>query len=209
MTSSQYFPKAERNSLNMSKKEIKERMKNIEDQFFDIDHENKKALFRLEFDKVSDILNKNVLTKTPLFDAEFLRWIKGSFDAVPKKYKIDIDIRFNDMEGYKEEELQNIFLNNCLLEANIARRSLISKNKIALGLLISGVVFTIGMILLEVLWKGDDPIKIVTATIIEIAAWVTIWEALDVFLIENREKRRLKRNITKRFEEIRFRKIEK
>ena len=193
----------------MDEKKLKDQIKNVEDQFFDIDHQNKKALFRLEFDKVSDILNHNVITKKPLLDTEFLQWVRECFDSVPKKYKIDIDIRFNDMEGYKEEELQNIFLNNCLLEASKAKRSTMSKNLVAMGLFATGIIVTIGMIMIEIFWQSDDPIKVVIGTVVEVAAWVTIWEALDVFLIENREKRRLRRNFTKRFDEIRFRKIEK
>ena len=193
----------------MNEKKLRDQMKNVEDQFFDINHETKKALFRLEFDKVSDILNHNVITKKPLLDTEFLQWVRECFDSVPKKYKIDIDIRFNDMEGYKEEELQNIFLNNCLLEASKAKRSTMSKNLVAMGLFATGIIVTIGMIMIEIFWQSDDPIKVVIGTVVEVAAWVTIWEALDVFLIENREKRRLRRNFTRRFDEIRFRKIEK
>ena len=188
----------------MKEIKLKEALKNVEDQFFEIDHENKKAIYRLEFDKVSDILNQNSITKKPLLNSEFLEWIRGSFDSIPRKYKIDIDIRFNDLEGHTEEEIKDIFIYNCLLEANKAKRSMLHKNIIAVGLLATGVVFTIGMILMEILWKSDDPIKIVIGTIIEIAAWVTIWEALYVFLVENRENRRLKRNITRRFDEIKF-----
>ena len=186
------------------KKEIKERFKHIEDQFFELDHENKKALMTLVFDKPSDIFDKNVITKKPMLSDEFTDWIKCSFDYVPHRYKGNIEIIFDDMEGYTEEELKDIFMDNVLLEAKQAYRETLSKNKVAFGLLGSGIVLIGALLLIEAFWSSEDVLQNIVAIIVEIGAWVTVWEALDIFLIENKGKRDIRKNLTKRFESIKF-----
>ena len=185
-------------------KELIEKYKTIENQFFELDHENKKALIKLKYDRPSDIFASNALTKTPILDPEFFDFIKSSFELIPNKYKVDFDVKFADMEGYSEEQLSDIFKSNVLLEAKRSSRDTRSKNKIALSLLVIGIVFLIGLILLETLWGADTPIYKIITFIIEIGAWVTTWEALGIMIIRNKEKRTLKYNLLRRFNSITF-----
>lgn len=111
---------------------IKEKIENIENDFFELDHENKKALMKLEFEKPSDIFDKNAITKMPFLSDDFLEWVKSAFGYAPKRYKIDLVITFDNLENYSEEELRNIFFKNLILEGKKALEDNGSKNKIAL-----------------------------------------------------------------------------
>lgn len=82
---------------------------NVESEFYELDHEKRRVLMKLEYNKVSDLFDKNILTKTPMLNDEFSDWVKCSFEYAPRKYKIDLDISFNDMEGYSSEEMKDIF----------------------------------------------------------------------------------------------------
>ena len=65
---------------------------NIEEDFFNLDKENRLAHMKLEFVTPRDLFDTNSITKTPVFNDEFTEWLKASFEYAPKKYKIDLDI---------------------------------------------------------------------------------------------------------------------
>ena len=184
--------------------EIKEKFENIENEFFELDHENKKALMRLEFEKPSDIFDKNAITKIPVLSDDFIEWVKSAFGYAPSKYKIDLVISFNDLESYSEEELRNIFFKNIILEGKKALEDNVSKNKIALGLIGLGTLFLIGMILLKGFWTDGGVFEEIVSYILDIACTVTIWEALTILIVENKEKRDLAKNLIKKFDSISF-----
>lgn len=192
----------------MVKKELLDLYKDIENEFFELDHEKKIALMKLHFSKVSDIFDTNSLTKQPIMSDDFLDWIKSAFDYAPKKYKIDIDISFDDLEDYSEEELEKLFLKNVFLEAKKSGRDIIAKNKIALNLIVLGLIFLVTMILITSLWKDGGVIKEIISYIMDIACTVTIWEALTILIIDNKEKREYSKNLMKKFDKIIFHKTQ-
>ena len=186
-------------------KKIKEVM-NIEEEFFDLDKENKVALMKLEFDSPDEIFDRNSITKTPIFNDEFTEWLQSCFDYTPKGYQIDLDISFADMGKFKEEELQDIFNKNMVLEFKKSERQFLYKSKIAIGLFMTGLAFLVAMILVTTLWQEDRALKDIIIAIIEIASWVTIWEALDIFIIEHSERRKYMKRLKKKFKDIKFNK---
>lgn len=182
------------------------KFKNIENEFFELDHENKIAFMKLEFEKPSDIFDKNSITKTKILSDDFFEWIKSSFEYAPKKYKIALDIYFDDLEGYSEEELQNIFHKNMLLEAKKSINYAGLKNKIAIGLIITGTISLISMILLMSLWANGGIAKEIISYIFDIATTVTFWEAMTILIVENKEKRDLTKNYLRKYKSIAFHK---
>ena len=181
-----------------------EEFKNIEEYFFELDKENEKAKMRLEFDKPSDIFDINAITKIPVLSDDFLDWVKSCFDYAPKGYRIDLEISFNDLEGYEEKELKEIFEKNILLEAKKAIKETISKNKIAIGLMITGLIFLVSMIALLSFWKDGGVIKEIVSYIFDIATTVTLWESMTILIVENKEKRDLYKNLIKKYDSISF-----
>lgn len=177
---------------------------NVENEFYELDQENKKAIMRLEFNKVSDIFDMSLITKTPMLNDVFSDWVKCSFEYAPRKYKIDLDISFSDMEGYTSEEMKDIFLKNVYLEAKKTLRNVSLKNNIAYGLIVLGVLFFIAMMLINNLVKDGGIFKDIICYIMDIATTVTFWEALTILIVETKEKGDLGRNLMKRFDSINF-----
>ena len=180
----------------------------VEEEFFDLDKENLIAHMKLSFASPDEIFDKNALTKIPVFNDDFSEWLPASFEYIPNKYKLDLDIVFDDLGAYTEEELKEIFAKNMALEFKKSEREKNNKSKIAVGLLITGILFLIAMLLFSTLLKEGVWKEIVVA-ITEIASWVTIWEALAVFIVENSERRKYLRSISRRFGNIEFHKREK
>ena len=178
--------------------------RNIEDEFFDLDHANKKALMKLEFNRPSDIFDKNAVTKLPVLSDDFLDWVRASFEYAPRNYKIDLDIAFTEMEGYSEEQLRDIFFKNMLLEGKKSLQTTHVKNVIALGLAITGLVLLVSMILLMSLWKDGGIAKEIVSYIFDIATTVTFWEAMTIWIVENKEKRELTGNLVRKYDSITF-----
>ena len=187
------------------KEKIKE-LVNLEEDFFDLDKENKIVSMKLEFDTPEEIFDKNSITKTPIFNDDFTEWLQSCFEYAPNGYKIDLDITFIDMGKYSEEELHDIFSKNTILEFKKSQRQFKYKSKIALGLFSTGIAFLIAMILIVALWNEERLLKEILTAVIEIASWVTIWEALDIFIIEHSERRKYMKSLKKRFNSIRFHK---
>ena len=161
---------------------------------------------KLEFNKPSDIFDFNAITKKPTFTDDFFEWIKCSFEYAPRKYRIDLDISFDDLEGYDEETLNSLFYSNILLEAKRSYKTTLKKNRIAISLIILGVIFFISMLLITNLWTSENVIKSIISYIMDIGATVTIWEALTILIVENKEKRDLNIDLLRRFDSIRFHK---
>lgn len=179
---------------------------NVEDDFFELDHDKKIAYMRLEFDKPSDIFDSNSKTKLPVLSDDFLEWISSAFEFAPKKYKIDLNVSFVSLEGYTESDLQEIFRKNVMLEFKKNEGKAKAKNKIAYGLIAIGVVFFIGMLLLNNLWKDGGIVKDIFSYVSDIATTVTFWEAMVILLVESAERRSYMRNLIGRFSAIHFKK---
>lgn len=179
---------------------------NIEEEFFELDHKNKKALIKLSFDKPSDVFDVNAITKTPVFSDDFLSWIGSSFQYAPRKYKIDLDISFVDMENYTGEQLLEIFRKNIFLEVKKQMSTTIVKNNIAIGLIVIGLGLLVSMIFILNFWKNGGVAKEIVSYVFDIATTVTLWEALTILIVENKEKRDQEKNLAKRFDSIRFHK---
>ena len=181
---------------------------NIEDEFFILDKESKLAIMKLEFDSPKDIFDSNAITKIPILNDDFIDWISASFEYAPNNYKISLDISFKEMNGYNSQELHDIFIKNLTLEAKKGFKKTRRKNSLAYSLMVIGLIFLIGLILINTLWKDDNVFKTILIYISDIATTVTFWEALIILIVENKEKTNHIRNLIKRYSSIDFHKSE-
>ena len=83
-----------------------EKFNDIENEFFNLDKENKIATITLKFDKPSDIFDTNSITKIPILNDEFIDWITFSYKYAPKNYCIALDVSFSSLENYKEDVIR-------------------------------------------------------------------------------------------------------
>ena len=102
----------------------------IEDHFFMLDKKNKEANFILEFKSPSEIFDNNCKTKIPMLSDDFSEWISCAIDYTPINYKVNLNVYFEDLEGYTLEELNDIFMKNMALEFKHSEHNLFSKNRL-------------------------------------------------------------------------------
>ena len=179
---------------------------NIENDFFDLDNENKIANMKLEFETPDEIFDKNSITKIPIFSDDFSDWLKVAFEYTPKNYKINLDISFNDFKEYTEDDFKDIFIKNTLLEFNRSRRKNKLKNRIAYCLIFLGILFFVIMLLLSNLWKNGGLVKDIFSYMFDIATTVMFWEAATILIVENAERRNYAKSLIKKFGSIDFHK---
>ena len=187
-------------------KELFKQLQTIENDFFEIDQENKRIKYELTFSNPKDIFDNNAITKIPVMSDDFFERMISAFEYAPKKYKIDLDIEFDDLDGFKEEELHDIFVKNLVLEGKRNARKTVSRNKTAFSLVVIGLVCLIALIMIQALWDGENIAKTIVTYVVDIASTITFWEALTILLVESKEKRDYGRNLINSFNSIRFKK---
>ena len=163
--------------------------RSAEENFFDLDHENKIAHIVLQYEQPGDIFEQSMRTKIPRLCSDFIDWIISSFDYVPKKYKADLCISFDDMGGYTTQQLEDIFRKNFQLELKIRNRQANKQKTLALLLCLIGFAFIAVSFFVNKNWQDEGTLKEVIAYVLDIAATVPFWGALDILLIENSERR--------------------
>lgn len=193
----------------MKKNEFVEKYNHIEEEFFTLDKENNIANISLEFNNPSEIFDLNYVTKTPILNDELTEWIYSIFELVPNRYKINLNICFDSLEGYKEEELLDIFEKNILLEYKKLINSQHRQRRIALSFLGSGILVLIITLLLTFLWEDGGVLKEVIAYILDVIVYVVMWEAVTILVVDSGERNFKIKNAIKRFNKITFSKMEK
>ena len=190
--------------------EDKKQLKNlsihdIEEQFFDLDHENRIAHIRLEYDKPAAIFDCSTVSKTPKMSDAFIDWVIRCFDLVPKKYKLDVDIVFDDLDGYTEEELSEICAKNIFLEIKIRKRRSNRENRLALSLCAVGLLFILASIYIGSVWTDGGTAQEVVMFVLDIFATVPFWAAVEIYVVDSSEKRETVKNLLRRFHAVTFR----
>ena len=192
----------------MNMKKLAEEYKIVGNEFFDCDDANKIALMKLHFQKPTEIFDNNAVTKLPILSDDFFEWVISSFRYAPKHYKISLDISFDDMEGYTEEDLKTIFYKNILLDTKKEFKKRSNKARIAFILLLVGISFLVAMLLMTALWKNAGIEKDVVSYVFDIATTVTIWQAMTILIVDNTEETQRARQFAKCFESISFHKVD-
>ena len=186
-----------------SKQSIKD-YNSIEEAFFELDHENKTAFVRMEYEKPGDILEEGMKTRMPRMSMSFFEMVISLFDYIPDKYKLNIQVAFDDPEGYTGEQLEQICRRNVEMELKTSRRVASRRNRLALLLCGTGLGFILLSILISNLWQDGSTAKDIVAFVLDIAATVPFWGAMEIFFIDSRERRKKITNIRKRFHGITF-----
>ena len=192
----------------MKQAELIQELKGIESKFFDLDEERCIAHMSLQFESASDMFNANYMARQPVMSDEFLDCIANAFRLVPSSYQIDLQITVNDMEEFSEEELKQIFYENILLEYKKKHIEARERNHLAFGFFCVGVAAFILMMTANAKLPEGGLVRDIFFYICDIAATVTIWEALAILLVEGREGRRYRLSLASRFHNIEFHKAD-
>ena len=186
-------------------KQWKKNFLNIEEVFFKLDHEQKTALIQMEYEKPGDIIESSAVTKTPRMTSDFLEDLINKFDYVPIKYKVHLLITFENMEGYSEAQMVDICSKNILLETKARYRIASDHNRLALYLCATGLVCILLATWIGNVWKEESRLRDIVSYILDIVATVPFWAAMEIYFIDNAERRRKLLNLSKRFKKIEFR----
>ena len=175
-----------------------------EEDFFNLDREKKLAHIDMHFEKPEDIFEQRVISKIPLLTEEFTDLYVNAFDLVPKEYKLDVSFSFDDLDGYTEKELEEIFWKNVLLNIKILKRQTDKKNSLALLLCGIGILFILLYIFVERSWNDESAAREIVTYVLDIIATVPFWGAMETYIIDNSETRKDLLNLKRRFHNVSF-----
>ena len=186
------------------RKSIVHDFEHIEREFFDVDETTEEARICLRFEKPENIFDTSCLSKTPIFGDDFDEWLMTSFEIIPAKYRIALDISLDDSGEYTPEVLQDIFRKNLLLSARSHFQSVRTQNRIAYGLIAAGFVAFVIMMLVGRLWGTESFWHEIFFYLLDIATTVLFWEAAGILLVESRKHKTIVRGYRERFSTIEF-----
>jgi len=185
-------------------KQIPKDYLNIEEEFYELDQKQNTALIRMEYEKPGDIIEPSMATKTPRLTSDFIESIINIFDYLPLKYKLHIQVAFEDMDGYSEEQMEDICQKNLVLETKTRNRDARGHNRLAIYLCLIGVACILLSIFVNNAWKDESTLRDIVVYVLDIAATVPFWAAIEIYFIDNSERRRKLVNLKKRFAGIEF-----
>jgi len=153
-------------------------------KYYNLDEKNKTATIKLKYDKVSDILDNSLDSNEYKISDGTVENIITHTKHIPKKYRIRLDLKFNDFENCNKYKLLESF--NDVLEINNYQRQRLTKIKyIKVGFLILTGIMLLFFLTYAKISKlfGDNPRDSITSEVIDIVAWVFIWEAVTVMFL--------------------------
>ncbi|MCR5761693.1 MAG: hypothetical protein K6F82_06885 [Sphaerochaetaceae bacterium] len=185
-------------------REYFEKIRKCTVRFYTLDDENKSVEACFVYDSVYDLFDCSIGTKTPILSDDFVDNFKYTFESVPDDYTVDFIIKCKDSESFTESQLEEIFRSNIELQA--LRTFSMTKRKVRLSyaLIFTGLILLVATLFIEKFWVNGGFSKKVFSYVIDIATTVTIWEAMNILLVDMKEQRRYLKNIRKRFHSIRF-----
>jgi hypothetical protein len=158
---------------------------------YEVDEERKLVFVELSYEKASDILLSDSLElKSPEIDPNIINRISDIVKRIPLGYKIDVKLKIEDYEEYAADKILEAF--NDAIELN-HYSSYNDRKKSALQiafLLIGGIAFLMLMVTLSTHnWINEGSTKTIIVEIIDIVAWVFIWEAASILFLSPSEDR--------------------
>lgn len=163
------------------------------EKYYNIDNENKIISIDLHYQKVSDILLTNEGNiNYPLFKNEIIETVNNAIKRTPRDFKINIVFDIEDYENYNPKQIIESFNDTLELGQYSARRSKQTKNLIAAILILIGIILLFFMIIgNNNNWFKEGIKSDIISEVIDIAAWVFIWEAVTMLFLEQPEQNKL------------------
>lgn len=160
------------------KKQIKDAQEKMLSNFFTI--KDNVASFKVNYSKINDILDQNFKGKQlPIIYSDFFEDMKRYASLLPKKYKIEMNINIEDLQGYSLKEVEQIILDNRDLFFIKRHQTKISKAITSIIMLCFGTLFfALYSIGLKFGWEQ------ILNEFIYIACWVFYWEAVSIIFLE-------------------------
>jgi hypothetical protein len=159
----------------------------------------------MAFERPDDIFDSSAVTGIPLFTGEFMERILEALDFVPDQYTLDIEVHFEDMSGFSEAQLSELYRKNAVLRFKKELRLVHRKNRLALMLCGSGLTFVLISIILSRFWTEESVVREIVFYLLDIVATVPFWGAMDIYFIQGSEKLKRASSMKKRALTVSFR----
>lgn len=174
------------------------------EKYYVVDNDKKIINIDLHYPKSSDILlNNEGNINCPLFKNEILETVNNSIERTPKDYKVNIIFDIEDYENYNPKQIIESFNDTLELGQYSARRGKQLKNLIASILILVGIILLFFMIIGKNNNWFEEGIKSdIISEVIDIAAWVFIWEAVTMIFLEQPEQNKFALKIRRKVVQI-------
>ena len=166
--------------MKVTEKELSASLKNKE---YPRDEEGN-IILTLNVKDDSDFLSKFSVTETPVISGEVTEFLESSTRSINPNEQFTLQVK-GDCIDKTEQEVYRLAINEYYTEQYFANeREYKIKNRIALFLALLGVLVLGFAVFLELKFES-----IVWAEVVDIAAWVLLWEAVDIKFFRARESK--------------------
>ncbi len=176
------------------------------EKYYEVDREKKIVIFKMYYDKASDLLDmRSSLPGNELFNSSVLDEVSEKLNRLPSGFKASVEFIIEDLEGYDPKVLSERF--NDLLELNNYQTSRIRKKKFLITtiLVLVGIfILYFGAVLKYKEYFGEGLGVSVLYEIIDISAWVFIWEAVTILFLSPSELALINLKLLRNIETISF-----
>ena len=181
----------------------------LERNYF-LDDEKGILTIPFHFERLEDFLDTNIGKSLQLKGA-LRESLSSIFPQVPFFYDVVLKIEIKDSQGHPEEECKQAVEDGLFFGIQGYQRRLRGKSLLSLIFLIVGVLTLIAMILVQaLLFKGKSNVTSdIVNEVLDIIAWVFIWESATLFFIERYEDKAAFRSMQKKIQKIEIHLLDK
>lgn len=172
-------------------------------KYYDVDVENRIINLELHYEKASDIIVKDIaIKKAPQFSEEVLAKVTDVLNSFPLEFKVNLSIELEDYEGYDPK----IFVESFKDSLEIFNYQ-VDSDKNFRWIAACSLVFTSFILLFIRLFLGNKGVIDTNGLLYEmmdIIAWVFLWEAVTILFLNPKELKSVSFKIISRLLTISF-----
>ncbi len=154
--------------------------------YYEIDKDKKIITISLHYDDINEIINTDyVNNKLPCFKDELLQKISEIIDSFPHGYKVDTVLDITNLRGYKLKDVMQALEDSLEVFHYTSHRAKSKSFLLAMILMGVGIISLFLMVLFNNHVEIEEPgFKDMISEIIDIIAWVFIWESVTLIALE-------------------------
>ncbi len=170
-------------------------------KYYDIDLENRIITLELNYDHVSELFEDSLVsTKIPKFNSQILKRVSEIMDSFPLEFDIDLKLKINDYGEYQPEMILNSF-------KDALEMFHYSMHREKSGRLLTAVILTLVSVAILFFRQFALATSLITeeyllSEMLDITAWVFLWQAVTVLFLTPNELREISFKILTRLHAI-------
>lgn len=190
------------------KDDVLEKELDIYRKYYEVDDEEKVIKMVLHYKNASELLEEDISTiEKPQIKRSILERIAELVKNVPEPYRVDVALEIKDYEQYRSEALMEA-VRDAVEFSRIGSEKKIKRNWVTASIfsLIGVLILVLSVFLGVNEWFSSNNGE-VFKEVLNIAAWVFIWEAVTILFVTPNEERSVERTLRFRLRNLSFRKV--